>query len=54
MNNSRWLEIVDTVHDSLLDSVYPCDNEEPISKEEFDMVISVLLNNVPFGGKDVN
>lgn len=40
--------MIDTVHDALLDFVEPCDNEEPITRQEFALVISVLANNIPF------
>lgn len=49
MTEERWSFVIDTVHDALLNCVEPCDNEEPITRQEFALVISVLANNIPFG-----
>ena len=48
MTEERWSFVIDTVHDALLDCVEPCDNEEPITRQEFALVVSVLTNNIPF------
>ena len=49
MSEQRWFEIVDEV-DNWLNDGYWVDGCVDLSKEECKLVVSVLKNNIPFGG----
>lgn len=48
ISDDRWEFIVDKIHDSLIDLIPPCDDEDEITQEEFDKVMAFLYLKNPF------